>query len=494
MEKKLTSIGKFSAQISQESLSTGLTEPDQSKSNDPSGQFDQLLAKVLRDSNGIDVAQVFVRSMWVVSDEVNSYGGVLSSESHPQIAELMLGAPILVGHQTDSLPIARVFHAMVAERDGRSWVRAFFYWLREADGAETLRANIDGGIYQECSISFLYTQPICLLCHQDIRECGHEPNREYRVHGRRQVCNFRYDGISKVLECSLVYRGAIPNTLVTAATLSESSTASIQESIITNLKELPAQEWFLVTPRYEGIRVDAEIDSTMGEIRLRARQESMDEMILPIRRSERLCHQASGMLVGYRNRSRVGRQELLRAVRGEESDVTRTVLYLLPQKEKIEIPLSSHPQFEIRRMPHASVHQSQLESRIATLASRQGVDIWPWGSENTWNEVFGFASDELSNKKEDQIKSVGNVSDRHVLQLSAIQSGRLRAGELLITDFHDESAPVKAALRNSEGDPIQPTSLIWQKIRRRGMVNWGVRMTTSSRHVEKMERQDANCG
>ncbi len=494
MEKKLTTIGKLSAQISLESLSTGLPELEQTYRDEPSGQFDQSLAKVLRDSNGIDAGQVCIRSMWVVSDEVNSYGGVLSSESHQQIAELMLGAPILVGHQTDSLPIARVFHAMVAERDGRSWVRAFFYWLREADGAETLRANIDGGIYQECSISFLYTKPICLLCHQDVRECGHEPNREYRLHGRRQVCNFRYDGISKVLECSLVYRGAIPNTLVTAATLSDSSTASLQESIITDLKELPEQEWFLVTPRYEGIRVDAEIDSVKGEIRLHARQDSMDQITLPIRRSERLCHQASGMLVGYRNRSRVARQELLRAVRGEDSDVTRTVLYLLPQKEKIDIPLSSHPQFEIRRMPHASVHQSQLASRIASLASRQGVEIWPWGNENRWGEVYGFASDELSKRKGDQIPSFRNVSDRHVLQLSAIPSARLQAGELLVTDFHDESAPMIATLRSSEGDSIQSTSLIWQKIRRRSMVSWGVRVMTATRHVAQMERQDANCG
>lgn len=494
MEKKLTTIGKLSAQISQESLSTGLTKPDLTRSDDTSGQFDQLLAKVLRDSNGIDAGQVFVRSMWVVSDEVNSYGGVLSSGSHPQIAELMLGAPILVGHQTDSLPIARVFHTMVAERDGRSWVRAFFYWLREAEGAETLRANIDGGIYQECSISFLYTKPICLLCHQDVRECGHEPNREYRMHGRRQVCNFRYDGISKVLECSLVYRGAIPNTLVTTATLADSSTASLQESVITSLNELPAQEWFLVTPRYEGIRVDAEIDAAKGEIRLHARQESMDEIILPIRRSERLCHHVHGMLVGYRNRSRVARQELLRAMRGEDSDVTRTVLYLLPQKEKIEIPLSSHPQFEIRRMPHASVHQSQLASRIASLASRQGVEIWPWGNENRWGEVYGYVADALNKVVVDQIKPIGKTSDRHVLQLSAIQAVRLRAGELLITDLHDESAPMIATLRSSEGDPIQPTSMIWQKIRRRGLVNWGVRIMTSSSHIAGMEGQDANCG
>jgi hypothetical protein len=432
--------------------------------------------------------------MWVVSDEVNSYGGVIPGELHPQIAELMIGAPILVGHQTDSLPIARVFHAEKAERDGRSWVRGYFYWLRDADGAETLRSNIDGGIYQECSISFLYTKPICLLCQQDVRDCGHEPNREYRLHGRRQICSFRYEGISKVLECSLVYRGAIPNTLVTSASLSQAASSQLQETVISNLNDLPVHEWFLITPRYDGIRVAAEIDQSEGEIRVLSRQESLDEITIPIRRTGQSTRRVSGMLVGYRNRSRVSREQLLQALRGEMSEITKVVLYLLPAQEKHAMVQTSHPHFEIRTMPHASVHRGQLESKITLLASRRGVEIWPWGNGESWNDVYAYELSE-ANRPADVSQFVQcRDSVPFVLQLSAVQSSKLRSGEMLVTHLKDESTPTKTECRGSDGMSIQSDRLIWQRVRRKGVYNWGVRMSVHSSTPKHLEGSHADCG
>jgi hypothetical protein len=72
--------------------------------------------------------------------------------------------------------------------------------------------NIDGGIYKECSIGFTFALPECSICGDDIRTCEHEPMGTY---GDDQTCHFNYRKIERVLETSLVYRGAIPETGVT---------------------------------------------------------------------------------------------------------------------------------------------------------------------------------------------------------------------------------------------------------------------------------------
>jgi hypothetical protein len=159
---------------------------------------------------------VYIRAMYIVSDQVNSQGGCFAEEELDHLATLMTDSPVMIGHQRDSLPVARNFMAHKIEIDGRPWVKSYFYWMKEGEGAEDLKNNIDGGIYKECSISFLFNLPECSICGRDIRECRHIPFQEYEVDsGQQEIAHFKYRQIKKVLETSLVFRGAIPDTRIT---------------------------------------------------------------------------------------------------------------------------------------------------------------------------------------------------------------------------------------------------------------------------------------
>jgi len=160
--------------------------------------------------------EVHIRAMYIVSDQINSQGGRFAAEELDRLTELLIDSPVMVGHQRDSLPVARTFMASRVEIDGRVWVKSYFYWIREGAGAELLRSNIDGGIYKECSISFLFQLPECSVCGRDIRHCRHIPFQEYEIEpGRKEIAHFLYRRVEKVLETSLVFRGAIPDTRIT---------------------------------------------------------------------------------------------------------------------------------------------------------------------------------------------------------------------------------------------------------------------------------------
>ncbi len=159
---------------------------------------------------------VHIRAMYIVSDQINSQGGRFAAEELERLTELLTDSPVMVGHQRDSLPVARTFMAAKVEIDGRVWIKSYFYWIKEGAGAELLRSNIDGGIYKECSISFLFQLPECSVCGRDIRHCRHIPFQEYEVEpGRKEIAHFLYRQVEKVLETSLVFRGAIPDTRIT---------------------------------------------------------------------------------------------------------------------------------------------------------------------------------------------------------------------------------------------------------------------------------------
>jgi hypothetical protein len=160
--------------------------------------------------------EVHIRAMYIVSDQVNSQGGRFAEEELDRLTELLIDAPVMVGHQRDSLPVARNFKAVKVREGDRVWVKSYFYWMKESDGAEALRNNIDGGIYKECSISFLFSFPECSICGRDIRQCRHVPFNDYETaSGIRQIAHFLYRRIEKVLETSLVYRGSVADTRIT---------------------------------------------------------------------------------------------------------------------------------------------------------------------------------------------------------------------------------------------------------------------------------------
>jgi len=179
---------------------------------------DELIALInqnIKPLQPISADDVFVRAMFVVSDEINSFGGRFPVDEHTRLASLLIDSPVLVGHRKDKLPIGRNFHAALITKDGRQWVKSYFYWLKSSEGAESLRENIDGGIYKECSIGFTYLFPECSVCGHDIRRCDHQPLSKLVINGEESTIHFNYRQIEKVLETSLVYRGALPDTSVT---------------------------------------------------------------------------------------------------------------------------------------------------------------------------------------------------------------------------------------------------------------------------------------
>jgi len=151
---------------------------------------------------------ISVRRCRLASDAVDSRFGRFRTEDIPRLLELVQGAPVLIGHDKRTLGVARFFGGSVEQRDGATWVVPQFYWPRAHSGAEDLRVMIDSGVYSEASIAFTYRAPTCSVCGKDIRGCSHWPGRSYD----NELCFFYYDGIERVTEGSLVYRGAAHGT------------------------------------------------------------------------------------------------------------------------------------------------------------------------------------------------------------------------------------------------------------------------------------------
>ncbi len=159
---------------------------------------------------------VYIRAMYLVSDQVNSFGGCFPLEEHPKLAELLVDSPVLIGHSKERLPIARNFKADLVEKESANWIKVYFYWLKNSPEAESLKENIDHGIYKECSIAFSFEFPECSICKQDMRRCQHIPFRTYLTEDGEQVqAHFNYRNIIRVHETSLVYRGAVFGTSMT---------------------------------------------------------------------------------------------------------------------------------------------------------------------------------------------------------------------------------------------------------------------------------------
>ena len=185
---------------------------------------DEALAGLVAEINrvvdppvAVAASGVFIRAMEVISDEVNEHGGRFSPDEFARLCELIIDSPVLVAHDRRQLPVARNFKAAVVERDGRPWVKVWFYWPKDAAGAQDLASRIDSGVIREVSIGFEFKCPECSVCGADIRQCEHRPFGEYRhADGSVRPAHYLYRDIVRVLETSLVYRGATPGTRIGA--------------------------------------------------------------------------------------------------------------------------------------------------------------------------------------------------------------------------------------------------------------------------------------
>ena len=230
----------------------------------------QIINNVIRPPAPVSADDIYVRAIYLVSDQVNSYGGRFPEDELQNLCRLIIDSPVLVGHNKNELPIARNFKAEVQAEDGRSWVKVWFYWLKDAEGSEALRANIDGGIYKEGSIGFIFNHPECGICGEDIRNCSHTPLKKYDCAEGERVCHYNYRGIEKVLETSLVFRGANPDTRITNELLLSDADSNLNDIkgpdqsvpiYFDDFPELDQSDEIYAAPLLLGVPVESECNS-----------------------------------------------------------------------------------------------------------------------------------------------------------------------------------------------------------------------------------------
>jgi hypothetical protein len=318
--------------------------------------------------------EVSIRSMYILSDQVNSYGGRFPDDEHERLCALLVDSPVMVGHRKDALPIGRNFHAVQVDRDGHPWVRSYFYWLNSADGADSLRENIDKGVYKECSIGFTYVLPECSICGEDIRHCRHSLFQAYRDNGTDEVCHFNYRQIQKVLETSLVYRGATPNTAV-STDLQGAAPSSHNLPIIARLDQLGEGKRYLVVPHYEGLSVTISGEPGQNEWKT-LDGEPLDPVIRAIDQLFTLPPEGViGKLVGYRGKERCSIEHLRTFLATGRKPVSRVTLYLYPD-EQLCVTRATASDSCVRLFPHRFASQSDLLEVVTEMATKSGVEIW----------------------------------------------------------------------------------------------------------------------
>lgn len=175
----------------------------------------ELINSQVKPNQPLTEGDVFIRSMFLASDRINTLGGRFDLDELSKMKELAVDCPVLVGHNHQLLPIGRNFKAEIMRKEEAAWLVTHFYWLAEGEGAAELARHIDGGIYKEVSAAFLFEYPECSICEADIRACEHIPFRRY-FNRRREAgpAFFWYRNVTKILETSLVYRGAVPDTKI----------------------------------------------------------------------------------------------------------------------------------------------------------------------------------------------------------------------------------------------------------------------------------------
>jgi len=337
----------------------------------------EMINRNIRPPEPLEAGDVHIRSMYIVSDQVNSFGGRFPVEEHQRLAELLTDSPVMVGHRKDKLPVGRNFHAVKTQRDGRPWVRSYFYWLRTADGSADLAENIDGGIYKECSVAFTFSLPECSICGKDIRLCPHQPLEKYSRSGHKETCHFNYRQIERVLETSLVYRGAVPETSMSKTLYAGVSTPRL----IVSPEELDASHRYLIIPRYDAVEVIATTDN--GRL----------AFTLPdgtaFGNQPGWCYQPSdfnpkrpvhGLLVGYRGKDRCPASQTRDFVERQAGPVSRLILNILPHQGIEGITATaSRSILDVRVIPYREASKEEINRKALEIMTREGVELWSIG-------------------------------------------------------------------------------------------------------------------
>ncbi|UCC43206.1 MAG: hypothetical protein JSU65_08640, partial [Candidatus Zixiibacteriota bacterium] len=372
---------------------------------------------------------VHVRAMYVVSDQVNSYGGCFPTDEHERLVRLLIDTPVLVGHRKDKLPVGRTFHAEEMERNGENWVKSYFYWLKSAQGADNLAENIDGGIYKECSVAFTYRLPECSICGKDIRVCEHEPRQEYRIAGQTARCHYNYRQLERVLETSLVYRGAVKDTAITrdlgtrGKIIGEirGEVRADGFSLLSDPTQLSSDVGYLVVPHYDGILVRIEPQDGDPALQRPDGSEIDCDQVQALRQAlPCLPHTMTAMLIGYRGRERCRVTQLEKFLQGESSPVKRLALRIYPDGSGIAEALRTRTTgagADIGIIPYRVVEKKLVKKAALEIKTRDGVEIYAAGG--VYNEHEGY----LYQPYEEA--AIDRMSDKVVFTISSEGEGHL---------------------------------------------------------------------
>jgi len=164
----------------------------------------------------VNEGDVEIREYRIVGDALTMHRGKFRTEDMEHMLKLMNGAPMLAGHDTDKVPLARFFGGRTEKIGDVTYAIPMFYWANGTPDSDRMEKNIDTGIYNEGSIGFRFTTPTCNICGLDIRgipddddnRCIHIPGRKYDG----KLCFYYWDGVTTVDEGSIVYRGSHPGT------------------------------------------------------------------------------------------------------------------------------------------------------------------------------------------------------------------------------------------------------------------------------------------
>lgn len=202
--------------------------------------------------------EVIVRGMMLANDQRDTYFSRFTESGLHEIAELLPGRPVMVGHNIERLPVARFFRGDVVKSTlgaprGKmaTWVRALFYMPNDEVG-QAITRRMDLGVYRDASAGWKCTGTECSLDGENIRSCGHTPGEVYE----RGLCEFRFSGVTRMLEGSLVYSGAQRGT-----------TTFIPDSVRRSEESFDEKEVMLWTRVADAIRehrsADNEIDALL---------------------------------------------------------------------------------------------------------------------------------------------------------------------------------------------------------------------------------------
>jgi len=414
---------------------------------------EELIQKInanIRPPEPVTAETVYVRAMYIVSDQVNSYGGRFPVDEHQNMIAHLIDSPVLIGHRKDTLPIARNFHAEQVVRNDANWIKVYFFWLKNSEVGEELKNNIDAGIYKECSISFIFSFPECGICGSDIRDCRHQPFHEYETDsGEKQKAYFNYRKIERVLETSLVYRGSVSDTSITKELVFEKSdlqseagvTSPIPPSIkrIWDLDALDSDKEYLVAPAYESLRVLFEKSGDSVSMKrcdnTPIRQDRIVNMLssiqLPTGELKLDCR-----LIGYRGKERQKVSELEKSIEGEDSSVTRLELkvYDLIALNQNDY---SNSNADVRRKkleelfddnreilpPAEKVLGANLYQALKKIGTRHGIEIFALDS----SERFLFTKRKLIPAIIESVEDFGRQSKYRVTPIIDGESNSLTA-------------------------------------------------------------------